>query len=217
MSVHPFTGHEWFPYLYSVGVDGGAGVKLVRGASDGRHPVANDGTIVFTSPGPANDITTTDAPRDVYTMSPDGTSIKQLTHFTGPISFQTPWASLASITPDGKRILFIAQVSTGAPGAFEVLETYGIGGGVTTPPIAAGQPAPVLPLALWTGTLRVALGYGVDDATVLWAGAAPGTAGLYQVNIQLPRQIPRTQFIPPLGVQWLGTGSGNAGCIVPVR
>jgi uncharacterized protein (TIGR03437 family) len=96
----------------------------------------------------------------------------------------------------------VDRVHPADPG--EALETYGIGGGVTNPPIAAGQPAPVLPLALWTGTLRVALGYGVDDATVLWAGAAPGTVGLYQVNIQLPRQIPRTQFTALLGVQWLG-------------
>jgi tricorn protease-like protein len=116
MSIHPFTGHLWFPYLYSVPIDGGALVKLARGTTDGRHPISDDGIIVFTSPGPANDATTTDAPRDVYTMSPGGADIKQLTHFTGPISFQTPWASLASITPDGKRILFITQVPTG-PGA----------------------------------------------------------------------------------------------------
>jgi hypothetical protein len=93
MSVHPFTGHEWFPYLYSVGVDGGAGVKLVRGATDGRHPVANDGTIVFTSPGPADDITTTDAPRDVYTMSPDGTAIRGP---ASPASLPTASASCSS-------------------------------------------------------------------------------------------------------------------------
>jgi uncharacterized protein (TIGR03437 family) len=109
----------------------------------------------------------------------------------------------------------VDQAHPADPG--EVLETYGVGGGVTNPPIAAGQPAPVSPLAAWSGMLRVALGYGVDDATVLWAGAAPGTVGLYQVNIQLPQQIPRTQFIPPLSVQWLGGGVNNPGCLVPVR
>jgi uncharacterized protein (TIGR03437 family) len=97
--------------------------------------------------------------------------------------------------------------------AGEVLETYGIGGGVTNPPIAAGQPAPASPLAEWTGPLRVTLGYGVDDATVLWAGAAPGTAGLYQVNIQLPQQIPQTQFL----LSWVSSTVVNGGCLVPVR
>jgi hypothetical protein len=80
MSVHPFTGHEWFPFLYSVPVEGGATFKLARGATDGRHPVAKDGTIVFTSPGPADEVITTTAPRDVYTMSPGGADIKQLTY-----------------------------------------------------------------------------------------------------------------------------------------
>ena len=461
MSVHPFTGHEWFPFLYSAPADGGPPVKLARGATDGRHPVSDAGTIVFTSPGPTDETITTDAPRDVYTMSPDG-AITQLTHFSGPLFFQTPWASQACITPDGKRILFITTVPDGpipgvsdttvwtvnpdggglrslpidhsvqtvafsrdgtlvawviarqihlmnvdtgedrllagflysdvpgagmefapdnsmlyfmlgepggngsinalpigssissidlrsgsvrsvyaprtmspggivesvtdyskdlTPGGFvtvygtsltgddlavakgfplpasiagasllingkpapllattpwqvnaeipmdtpvgqatfqlqfadgtvtqtwtanvvamslyckwafhagsgipvdqahpadpgEVLETYGIGGGATSPPIPAGQPAPFSPLAMLAETFSVSLGYGVDDARVLWAGAAPGTVGLYQVNIQLPPLIPRTQFIPPLSVGW---GEHTPGCSVPVR
>ena len=94
-----------------------------------------------------------------------------------------------------------------------MLETYGIGGGVTNPPIAAGQPAPASPLALWAGPLRVTLGYGVDDATVLWAGAPTGTAGLYQVNIQLPQQIPQTQLL----LNWVTGTVSNGGCLVPVR
>jgi uncharacterized protein (TIGR03437 family) len=462
ISVHPFTGHEWFPFLYAVPADGGVAVKLVRGATDGRHPVSDDGTIVFTSPGPADDIPTTDAPRDVYTMGPGGADIKQITHFSAPVLLQTPWASLANITPDGKRILFISRIPSGpdaedttvwtvnadgqqlrslpidrnvktvvfsrdgtlvawniarqihvmkvdtgedrqfadfntsgvpgaamefapdnsalffllgppggngstdalpigsaiasidlrsgslrsvyaprtiAPGGIvesvtdnskdltpggvvtvygtnltgdaltvapgfplttslagvslllngtpapllattpwqvnaevpmdtplgqatfqlrfadgtttqswtanvvakslyciavshagsgipvdqahpadpgEVLETYGVGGGVTNPPIAAGQPAPVSPLAVFTGSLRVSLSFapGTGDATVLWAGAAPGAVGLYQVNVQLPQQIPPSQ---PLLLSWVAGTTVNGGCLVPVR
>lgn len=105
-SVPPFTGHYWFPFMYSVPVDGGQLVRLARGALDGRHPVADDGTIVFTSPGPNDEVITTGAQRNVYTMSADGTGIAQLTQFTG----STPWK--ASISRDGRRILFTSTIPT---------------------------------------------------------------------------------------------------------
>lgn len=110
-TIAPFTGHYWFPYLYSVPASGSAAVRLVRGALDGRHPIAADGTVAFTSLGPANDIITAPDAVNLYTMKADGAGIAQLTHYSGP-SYQTESASQASISADGKRILFVTNSPT---------------------------------------------------------------------------------------------------------
>ena len=110
-NVAPFTGHFWFPYLYSTSLTGGTAARLVRGAIDGRHPIADDGTVVFTGPGPDNDIITTEDAWNLYTMKPDGTNIVQLTQYSGP-AYQTQSPYRASITPDGRRILFITSIPT---------------------------------------------------------------------------------------------------------
>ena len=112
-NVAPFTGHYWFPYLYVAPVSGGTAVRQVRGAIDGRRPVAG-GTIVFTGPGPSNDTTTTDAPWNVYTMMADGSGIQQLTNYTAS-SPQGPLASQASFSSDGKHILFVTTTPTSTP------------------------------------------------------------------------------------------------------
>lgn len=109
-NVAPFTGHYWFPFLYSAPASGGTAVRLVRGAIDGRRPVLG-GTIVFTSPGPSNQATTTDAALNVYTMKADGSGIQQVTNYTG-LTSQGPSARQASFTPDGKRILFVTTTPT---------------------------------------------------------------------------------------------------------
>lgn len=119
-NIKPFTGHYWFPFLYSAPVSGGTAVRQVRGAIDGLRPVAG-GTIVFTGPGPSNDITTTNAAWNVYTMKPDGSGIRQLTNYTA-LAYQGPSASQASFTPDGKRILFVTTTPTGT--AFSLIAAW---------------------------------------------------------------------------------------------
>jgi uncharacterized protein (TIGR03437 family) len=113
-TVAPFTGHYWFPYLYSAPVTGGSAMRLVRGALDGRHPISADGTIVFTSPSPSDDVITTTLPANVYAMKADGSNFRQLTNYTG-LAYQAPSATQASITPDGKRILFVVRTPTPTP------------------------------------------------------------------------------------------------------
>lgn len=100
----PTAVHKWFPFLWSVPVNGGAAVELALGSVDGRHVVTSDGTVVFSSPDPASKLYATLTPRNAYAMWPDG-SIHQLTNFTAT-GIQRMDASRVNITADGSRILF---------------------------------------------------------------------------------------------------------------
>jgi uncharacterized protein (TIGR03437 family) len=66
----------------------------------------------------------------------------------------------------------------------EAIEIYGLGLGVTTPKMAGGVASPSNPPAIANVTPTVS----IDDASakVLFAGLAPGFAGVYQINIEVP-------------------------------
>ena len=67
----------------------------------------------------------------------------------------------------------------------EYVAVYMTGLGLTNPPLAPGALAP--PIAPTTWPVTVALdGMQLAAGDVLYAGAAPGFAGLYQVNIHVP-------------------------------
>jgi uncharacterized protein (TIGR03437 family) len=87
--------------------------------------------------------------------------------------------------------------------AGQILELYVIGLGVTTPRIAAGVASPSNPPA--TADLRPRISIGDREAEVLFAGLAPGLAGVYQVNVRVPSGLAP-------GIQWLKwlDGSGQA-------
>jgi uncharacterized protein (TIGR03437 family) len=75
--------------------------------------------------------------------------------------------------------------SSHAVKAGEVVVIYATGLGATSPAVATGQSAPAVPpLALVTTPVKVTIG-GVE-ATVEFAGLAPGFVGLYQVNARVP-------------------------------
>ncbi|MGI8742997.1 MAG: proprotein convertase P-domain-containing protein [Bryobacteraceae bacterium] len=61
---------------------------------------------------------------------------------------------------------------------------YAEGLGAVTPAVNEGTPAPTNPLSRVNGPVTVVAG-GLT-APVLFAGLAPGYAGLYQINIQIP-------------------------------
>jgi uncharacterized protein (TIGR03437 family) len=70
----------------------------------------------------------------------------------------------------------------------ETVFVYAAGlGGVTNPP-PTGEAAPASPLAYAIAHMRVRLG-GVD-CEVPFAGLAPGFAGVYQINFQVPPGVP---------------------------
>jgi uncharacterized protein (TIGR03437 family) len=80
-------------------------------------------------------------------------------------------------------------LSTVRPG--DTVTLYGIGFGSVAPNLAAGEivrnaNAVVLPLQVF---------YGDSAATVTYAGLAPGTLGLYQINVVVP-QVASGDAIP---------------------
>jgi len=68
--------------------------------------------------------------------------------------------------------------------AGEILEMFGTGLGVTDPAVPAGQPAPANVLA--RAKVIPVVSINNVDAQVLFAGLAPGFAGVYQVNFVVP-------------------------------
>ncbi len=81
----------------------------------------------------------------------------------------------------------VSAASPAKPG--EIIAIYGTGLGALTIPITAGNPAPstgTLPQTLTMPTVTIA---GLF-APVGFSGLAPGFAGLYQVNVQVPAGAP---------------------------
>jgi uncharacterized protein (TIGR03437 family) len=76
----------------------------------------------------------------------------------------------------------------------DTLLIYAIGMGATSPAVPTGDPAPVAqPFATLTGTPMVVFGSSIAGipATPSFAGLAPGFAGLYQINVQIPEDVPK--------------------------
>jgi uncharacterized protein (TIGR03437 family) len=75
----------------------------------------------------------------------------------------------------------------------DTLTLYAIGLGATNPAGATGQPAPATaPLATLASTPVVNIGGGIGGTLVtpLFAGLTPTYAGLYQVNVTIPNNVP---------------------------
>jgi uncharacterized protein (TIGR03437 family) len=90
-------------------------------------------------------------------------------------------------TVDGKNVLgthvnggLLGKTSPAAPG--ETIVVYGTGLGPTSPALIPGQ-VPTVAASLAT-LPQVTI--GGTAATVIFAGVVPGTAGVYQINVQVP-------------------------------
>jgi uncharacterized protein (TIGR03437 family) len=76
----------------------------------------------------------------------------------------------------------------------DTLTMYAIGMGPTSPAGATGQPAPSAePLARLTTTPLVNFGGGIGGTPVtpIFAGLTPTYAGLYQLNVTIPSDVPK--------------------------
>jgi uncharacterized protein (TIGR03437 family) len=103
---------------------------------------------------------------------------------TGPAVFVTE-TQQAAVLHAGTSIL----VDDAHPAkAGETLEMFGTGLGVTDPMIPAGQPAPANPPATARIMPLLLINNNVP-AQVLFAGLAPGLAGVYQVNFVVPTGV----------------------------
>lgn len=86
-------------------------------------------------------------------------------------------------------------VSAASPAARgEVLAVFAAGLGPVQPPVDAGRPAPSSPLS--PTTLPVTATVGGAAAPVIFAGLAPGLAGVYQVNLSVPPSAPSGNAVP---------------------
>ena len=102
-----------------------------------------------------------------------------------PALFLSSGQDVAALHLDGSAI---TTASPAQPG--EIVMLYATGLGPTNPPVEPGQ----LPIAAASlapeSNLQVLLnGQPVPAEDVLYAGAAPFFAGLYQINLQLPNDI----------------------------
>lgn len=87
----------------------------------------------------------------------------------------------------------IPGVFTRAAKPGDTLSLYAIGLGATSPVAGTGAPAPSSPLAELTTRPTVIFGSGIAGIPVepLFAGLAPAYAGLYQVNVTIPPDVPK--------------------------
>ncbi len=99
----------------------------------------------------------------------------------------------------------------------DVLTIYLVGMGVTDPVVATGTSAPAAePLARVTPEPKVILGspfMGTIVLEPLFAGLTPSLVGLYQMNVELPLDVPIGDIF--LGVEGDGYRSNNI--MIPIR
>ncbi|MCU1257159.1 MAG: hypothetical protein JWO80_44 [Bryobacterales bacterium] len=117
---------------------------------------------------------------------------------------QAPKLFTQPLGVQGEALLFhsdftsVDSIASAAPG--EVLTAYAIGLGAVTPAVTLGAPSGdglQIPLNRTAQTVSVSVG-GLP-ADVLYAGLAPSSVGLYQVNFQVPAQV--TTRLPEITVQ----------------
>lgn len=114
---------------------------------------------------------------------------------------------VAALNEDGT----LNSAANAAPrGSIVIL--YATGEGALSPPLGDGQPAgaspsfPVLPVSLRIGDY---------PADILYAGSAPGFAGLMQVNARVPGGFAPTGILPV--VLQVGTNASQSGAVMAVR
>ena len=117
------------------------------------------------------------------------------------------WSNAGNRAAALNQDLTVHTAATPQPaGAYIVL--YTTGGGPISPALPDGTAAPSSPLSLLTGNVQVSI--GGTSAQVSYAGAAPGFAGLSQINVIIPSGLAagdQPVFVTVNGV------SSNAGLI----
>jgi len=84
--------------------------------------------------------------------------------------------------------------------------------GLTEPAVASGEPGPSEPLAKVKTPVTVTI--GAQPARVTFAGLAPGFAGVYQVNAEVPAGISPGDAVAVVIIQG---GSASNTATIAVR
>ena len=127
----------------------------------------------------------------------------------GPGLFQREPGIIAATHADGSIITKDHPAHGG-----ETVVLYGTGLGHTKPVVAVGEFSMVAAQMQRLRDLRVIVGgTTLDTASIHYAGVSPGSPGLYQVNVKLPKQLaPNPEIRLTIGDQ-----SSAANMTLPVR
>jgi hypothetical protein len=102
----------------------------------------------------------------------------------------------------------------GPPVQSEVVVLYATGLGATSPAIASGElPAAAWPLADLSSFQVQLNGVALDSKSIQYAGDAPGFAGLFQINLQLPANCPSN---PEIRIGF-GPSSNSSSSLSPAQ
>jgi uncharacterized protein (TIGR03437 family) len=84
----------------------------------------------------------------------------------------------------------VTPASPAQPG--EIVHAYAVGLGVVVPAMQTGVPTPTGQLFPLANPIDCSVGYslGGQQLNVLFAGLAPGTIGIYQIDVQMPSTLP---------------------------
>jgi len=123
-------------------------------------------------------------PQTVQVTSNFGTAQFDITlDEAAPGIFTLPDASGAVLNQDASLNATLNPAARGS-----VLQVFTTGLGAVAPSVATGAFAPNSPLSRATATVTATL--DGQPAQILFAGLAPGFAGLYQVNVSIPASLP---------------------------
>jgi uncharacterized protein (TIGR03437 family) len=128
---------------------------------------------------------------------------------TGPALFQIDAQTILATHAGGVLVTAAAPAQRG-----ELIVLWATGLGPTAPPAISNQiPQAAAPLQDNTGFHVSINGTSVDPARILYAGVAPGFAGLFQINVKIPDDAPLN---PELRIS-AGSAISPAGRILPLQ
>ena len=139
----------------------------------------------------------------------EGPSIMIQLNAAAPAFFQLNAANVIATQPDGA---VITPQNPAHPG--DVVVLYATGLGAVVPPLEDREVPTAIQWIAALGDLMVTLdGMPVDSSQILYAGVAPGFAGLYQINLQLPAGLGANPAIQAM----LAGQTSPAGLTLPVQ